>query len=388
MARTLGLDGTESPRITHGFGWFRPRRDIRVLAGLALILSGCGADSSPVPVRVGFHFQGEWRIDDAVMGRPGSPQGLGMVLRSPGGPGVPHPRALAFGDGSRSLGVASSDGSLVRYRLPEGIEVSTHRLPTRCPTALGLAPGEGTALVVDARGGVEALDLGSGRHRSWSPPRGFGTSPASTDETGSRALVATSQGVRILGAPDGKPLASLALPDPVRSGLVVALASPSGERVAAIADGGRVYDTATGEVRFALSCYQDLALAVAFSPDGRLVAASCADGLVVQDTRDGSLVAELASDGLPVVKLRFSPDGLYLGAAAPEARLQLWSLGPEAGHMLLEAHRDPILDFAFSPDGCSLAVSGEGGQLVVWDLEALEKLRRTRTGLPVPARSL
>ena len=120
--------------------------------------------------------------------------------------------------------------------------------------------------------------------------------------------------------------------------------------------------------------------AVAFSPDGLLLASGDDDGRVrLWDVRARSLKRTLPPHGASVYSVAFSPDGRTL-AAGSGTRLRLWSVdtGQPAGE--LKGHERSVLAVAFSPDGRSLGSGSEDGAVRLWSLEGDRPLRAMLRG--------
>src|SRR5262249_42146029 len=116
-----------------------------------------------------------------------------------------------------------------------------------------------------------------------------------------------------------------------------------------------------------------LVQALAFSPDGRSLAA--ADGSRVQLWN----VATNRPRGPPLpgraVGVAFSPDGRMLAVDAGAGRVRLWDPATRASLGTLPGGGDDEApDLSFSPDGRELAV-GAGIRTTVWDVR-----RRSRVG--------
>jgi WD40 repeat protein len=139
--------------------------------------------------------------------------------------------------------------------------------------------------------------------------------------------------------------------------------------------------------------------AVAFAPDGQLLASGSYDGKVrVYDRRTGALLRAIGTEpcrGLNAVA--FSPDGKRLagGGLEMDKTIKVWDA--QTGSLLwaLAGHKaaDPgnlyaeSYAVAFAPDGTTLASSGTGKALALWDVRT-GKLLREIFGHPHPAQSV
>ncbi len=112
---------------------------------------------------------------------------------------------------------------------------------------------------------------------------------------------------------------------------------------------------------------------VAFSPEGRRVAASGGDGLVrVWGADTATPMLELQGHRGSLNWVAFSPKGDRLASAGEDARVVLWDAETGNQELVMSKHTGPVSCALFSPDGRELASatfnrSSEPGELLVWD---------------------
>jgi serine/threonine protein kinase/WD40 repeat protein len=105
---------------------------------------------------------------------------------------------------------------------------------------------------------------------------------------------------------------------------------------------------------------------VSFSPDSRLMACNCDEGLLVHELPSLRQRSVVRWDS--VQEAHFSPDGRYLAAATLSGLVKIWSTSTDREVATLRQSGDGLYHcLAFSDDGRALAMSGER-KVRVWDL--------------------
>jgi len=152
--------------------------------------------------------------------------------------------------------------------------------------------------------------------------------------------------------------------------------SPDGRRLAAAGDDKTVtvWDLSTEKKLVTLTGPGKHVRCVNFSPDGRrLVGGSADEKLWIWETRNWRKLRTLVGHSGAVNCVVFSPDGLQLASAGMDSKVQLWDSVSGRTVLTIQGHVNSVWNIAFSPSGNRIA-SASNRSVKVWDLVTGEEV--------------
>jgi WD40 repeat protein len=273
---------------------------------------------------------------------------------------------------------ASEDGELASWDLRARKKTRTWRIETGLAPALAVSP-DGLTAAVGSKHGVQLVDLRSGSVRtaasdsagspSWVlfSPDGKMVVATNRDKTVTRWNVASATPLETLRghsnfvqqpvfSPDGETLYTVS-----HDGTAIAWDLTGDRRL------GRSF-TFTHDRKFSTTGFDGHPGRL--SPDGRLIAVGLKEqGIALWDARELTPVGAPLLDTWGEVKsLAFSPDGRTLAAVA-DTMLTLWNVRSRSRlhEPLYAGHSSMVLAVGFSPDGETLATASSDLGLQLWD---------------------
>jgi WD40 repeat protein len=312
--------------------------------------------------------------------------------------------AVAFTAGGKDVLSASADGTVCRWQSATGRETGRFllqadgRLPPAALTRFAALRRQGSvALSPDgkyaaveggpARGRVRLAETTSGkvvRELEGVQAAGEGRLAFSEDGHLLAACSALDGTVRVWDVASGKDLKQLTgeQGQPGGFGGVNLTFSPHGRFLAAaipyldrtsgrIISTVRLWQTATGKESWHVPEGSGRVPALAFSPDGKVLAAAAAQDVILRDAGRGQELRRLPS-AAGFTALAFSPDGRTLAGASAiredgQYAVSVWELATGKLRHRYAGHRGPVACLDYSQDGKLLASASADTTVLLWD---------------------
>ena len=288
---------------------------------------------------------------------------------------------VAFTPDSAVLASASFDSTAKLWDVATGETLRTFAGYSNSVCCVAISPDGQLLATGDISGAIKLWDIKSGLAATQlidvNPDAHKGVDSLAFSPDGRRLAVGyDQQGVRIWDVVNGELKQSVATS---QHGSIESVAfSPDGHWLATASLEGSVmvWDLASaeggdGSADSVKPIYQfdigDDIHGVAFSPDGKLLAAGCYDQTVtLWNMSTGQKVRTMNGNANYVHAVAFSPNGRWLISATHDNAVQIWEVSTGKLVRTLAAHKGAVFSVAFSPNGRYFASAGEDNTIKLW----------------------
>jgi WD40 repeat protein len=258
-----------------------------------------------------------------------------------------------------TLGDGGNGGNVVNVAYsPDGKTVATGTSSTRGDS--------GTARLWDARTGAlkRVIETKAGIGRVLFSPDGA-----------LLCVVLDEGGVALFHPETGEPAGAFG---GMEEGAEDAVFSADGERLATLqATNVRVYEVTRRALSSTFKNSAGQVMAVAFSPDGAALGVTSGGFVRLLDPATGAEIRALETPDPgahdngkmgAITSLAFSPDGKLVAAGGMDDLVRVWDAATGQIKHQLRRHKEQVTSVAFSPDSSRLASSAMDGTAAVWDM--------------------
>jgi len=142
--------------------------------------------------------------------------------------------------------------------------------------------------------------------------------------------------------------------------------SPDGRILASESETIKLWEVKTGKTLFTLNGKNT----IAFSPDGRILASGGANNAItLWEVDTAKEIETLKKHGNAVTTLAFSPDGSILASGSEDDTIKLWDLSTGKQRCTLVGHEHSVFSVVFHPDGQTLTSASGDDTIKHWDIE-------------------
>ena len=132
--------------------------------------------------------------------------------------------------------------------------------------------------------------------------------------------------------------------------------------------------------RFALAAHatpdnRSRATAVSYRPDGKQLATAGGEinrpgEIKIWDTNDGKLLLVLTGHASSITALAYSPDGSLLASSSYDRTIKIWQMATGRELITLKGHEGMVASIAFAPKGPHLVSGGQDKTVRLWNYDA------------------
>ena len=286
--------------------------------------------------------------------------------------------SLAFAPGDTYLASATIAGEVWIKDLETGWSGRLMDGPNGSSTSLAFSPDGRTLAVVS----------GGAAGRQWAVDTGTELEPLAVGGTTAVKSVAVSPGGSLMavGASGyGRPRQVVTLVDRARARSYVLHGHPGDVKVIAFSPDGRtlaagdttglvnLWDVGTLRARATLRVNNPGTQSLVFSADGSRLATLVSLGHVIQfwDTATGASRGEIPVEDTVAFAFAFSPDGKTMAVAGADGLAALWDVGERRKLGSVGERGRSLYAVAFASDGRRIATGGAEGNVCLWDVSAI-----------------